>query len=1486
MNKRLLLLLAVFISSLGFSQLPEVDWLFPYGDVSARQLALDSDRNIYMSGAFSGTVDVDPGPAVVPLISNGSQDGFLTKFDSLGNFIWAKQFGGTASDNLNSVVINESDEIFLFGGFSGTVDLDPGAGQYLLSPTDDGSYSTGFIVKLTPNGDFVAARKLATGARIVLDQQKNVILYGVFNGTIDFDPAPAGIHNITAVPSYNNIYNHYIVKLDSILDFKWARSFQSKRYDNLDRLRVDSVGNIYVVGNFHESLDFDLGPGSYNLQSSYLPPTIANFADVFMAKYDPDANLIWAKRIGNEFHDYPSDFILDEQANLYISGTFADAVAGPVDFDPNSGTYLLSSNAGNGQHFHAKYTSNGEIVWANNTYANPDLLSMDNKGNLFVAGRIGSLSLPSDSVDMDPGVDIFKLKSSGGFDAYLALFDKFGDFKYAKKIGGAAEENVQCLINDDLGSIYLTGAFTSGQTNLGDEQNPINYTSQAGLNRYFFKLNPLTGIMGKVFRDTNQNCIADFNESGMGNVTLTIQPGNIQVTTNSIGNWFVDSLPLGNYSISITPPNNYNSNCFITQNFTIQDTTILQNGPDFGLTADYGFIEGIVFNDLNGDCVKNVNEPVLANRSVVIQPGNQTMQTNAAGYYKSDTLALGNYTIAVDTNANWSATCVNPLTVNPLPEGSTIVPVNLGLRAKFGFIEGYIFNDLNGNCIKNAGESGLPNRLAVIQPGNQIVQTTATGFYRSDTLPVGNYTITADTSNYWESSCLNPIQTVCLPWGSPIIPSNIGLASLILCNVPEVSVFAPTLRPCTTDNQILVRAKNLASANSPLTNAYVILEINSLITITSANMPYTYIGNNEYQVNLGTLDPAEEVDIYFNASVSCQAIIGTTVCFNATLYPIDSCTYDTLPAPTPPDFDPCNMEWDHSSLSVETWCQNDSIYFSITNNGIPGQGDMACFSPVRIYVDGAYLFLDSVQLEGGETHIIAFSADGRTWRLEVDQHPLHPGNSNPNATIEACGDPGNWTPDLVNELPHDDEDHFVDIDCRVISGPFDPNEKIGYPTGVGVDNVISPNGAIDYVINFQNIGIDTAFTVVIRDTLDLDLDIFSVQSGVSSHPYTFVMHGPRVLEWTFANISLPDSIINEPASHGFVTFTVNQNQGLVNGTTIHNTAEIYFDFNQGIVTNTATHVIQENVQLQAWTEQKTMDVNVCGNVPFTFNDIVYSNSGTYYQLLQGNPDTLLKINFHQNQSSNAAIAPSVCSSYTAPDNQVYTTSGSYIAIIPNAHGCDSVISIDLTVLQPSSATVTETACSSYTAPDNQVYTSSGTYSAVVPNAEGCDSTITIHLTVVSLNNAVTDNSPVLHANEDNVQYQWLDCSNAYAMIAGETAQDFTAAMNGLYAVEISANSCVDTSDCILISGLETSQLSEHFMKLYPNPANGYFTVEFGLFVVNANLFVEDNAGRIVYSQTTITGDKVNIKLQEATGMYYVVLKLASGEIQRHKLMLE
>jgi len=225
--------------------------------------------------------------------------------------------------------------------------------------------------------------------------------------------------------------------------------------------------------------------------------------------------------------------------------------------------------------------------------------------------------------------------------------------------------------------------------------------------------------------------------------------------------------------------------------------------------------------------------------------------------------------------------------------------------------------------------------------------------------------------------------------------------------------------------------------------------------------------------------------------------------------------------------------------------------------------------------------------------------------------------------------------------------------------------------------------------------------------------------------------------------------------------------------------------------------------------------------------IVYTTSGTKTAVIDNNAgcDSTITINLTVNQNSAESITESVCESYTAPDGIVYTTSGVKTAVIENAIGCDSTITINLTVNQSSSGSIAESACKSYTAPDGVVYSTSGIKTAVIENVAGCDSTITIDLTINTVNTFVQINGVTLTADVSGATYQWLDCLNSFALLAGEIDQSFLATVNGEYAVEISQNNCVDTSSCYPVVTVNISENSSSEIKTYPNPFSDELTIE-------------------------------------------------------------
>ena len=140
--------------------------------------------------------------------------------------------------------------------------------------------------------------------------------------------------------------------------------------------------------------------------------------------------------------------------------------------------------------------------------------------------------------------------------------------------------------------------------------------------------------------------------------------------------------------------------------------------------------------------------------------------------------------------------------------------------------------------------------------------------------------------------------------------------------------------------------------------------------------------------------------------------------------------------------------------------------------------------------------------------------------------------------------------------------------CFTVVGSFDPNEKEVYPAG----NIDTATHRLTYTIYFQNTGTAEAQHIYLTDTLDSNIDAGSFQLLAYSHQPMVQLKGNN-LRFNFPNINLPDSNTNEPLSHGYVQYKIKLKDNLPVGTTINNTAFIYFDFNAPVVTNTTSNTI-------------------------------------------------------------------------------------------------------------------------------------------------------------------------------------------------------------------------------------------------------------------------------------------------------------------------
>ncbi len=163
--------------------------------------------------------------------------------------------------------------------------------------------------------------------------------------------------------------------------------------------------------------------------------------------------------------------------------------------------------------------------------------------------------------------------------------------------------------------------------------------------------------------------------------------------------------------------------------------------------------------------------------------------------------------------------------------------------------------------------------------------------------------------------------------------------------------------------------------------------------------------------------------------------------------------------------------------------------------------------------------------------------------------------------------------------------------CFKVLSSYDPNEKEAYPSG-NTDTAVTQ--WITYTLHFQNTGTDTAKNVFIRDTLDDYLDPSTFTLLASSHK-NVTQVGYRIVQFTFPDIKLPDSVVNEPASHGYVQYRVKLKPNLPQGTTVKNSASIYFDHNKPIVTNTTVNTLTKNVATGNTDPQEGLEVKIYPN---------------------------------------------------------------------------------------------------------------------------------------------------------------------------------------------------------------------------------------------------------------------------------------------------
>ena len=536
------------------------------------------------------------------------------------------------------------------------------------------------------------------GMAITIANDGNILTTGSFSGTVDFDPGP-GVNNVSSIANTDM----YLLKTDTAGNLLWVKTISGI---GPEIIKTDHSGNIYLTGQFLGTVDFDPGPGIFNLSSGAV-------VDAFMLKLTSTGNFVWAFKIGADQQDYITSFDIDTNDNIYCTGSFGAT----VDFDPGAGVYNLNS-AGQGDIFILKVDSNRIFQWVKKFgNSGPDQgtsICVDHSGNLLTTGFFRS------NVDFDPNAAYYPLLALGLYDVFILKLDAAGNFIWAKRTGGSGSDLGYGITCDLSNNVLITGA-ASGL---------IDCNPGAGV----FNLNTYGCFVSKL--DSNGNFIWAKATGGPAKLTAYSidqdNAGNIYLGGNLYGTTDADPGPAV-YNIT---KSNYEAGFIIK--LDVNGNFVWASGMDYicaiALNGSVMYRTGRFSNttDLNpGSGINNVTSNGVTD--IFIDKFNYCGANYDVNYSACDTFSLfGNtYSSSYDT-------VIQFLDVNGCDSNQnnhiTIYPTQIFVSDTA--CDSYTYNAQTYN------QSGIYTQNTINGPGCQVTITLNLIIHHADTL------------HYWQQSCV------------------------------------------------------------------------------------------------------------------------------------------------------------------------------------------------------------------------------------------------------------------------------------------------------------------------------------------------------------------------------------------------------------------------------------------------------------------------------------------------------------------------------------------------------------------------------------------------------------------------------------------------------------------------------------------------------------------------------------------------------------
>jgi hypothetical protein len=427
-------------------------------NIKVNSLAWDREDGLLLGGNYWGPCDFDNRPGFTAMRYSGLGGNFYAaRYDTTMVLQWVSAWENSQYAHAKHIQALPGGGVVATGGFEGSADLDPGAGNTTISKPN----FPGIVVcQYGPGGAFqwASTTEERSGGnedarQIAHDPQGNIGVLGTFNRELDLDPGTG-----TQLIHPEGIDDIYVQKMDAQGGFLWGGNLHSIGGIVDERLFFDAQGNMVIIAEFSDSIDMDWGPGNTWFHAPASGPA-GRYRNAFViGKYDPDGNLIMASAFGYGRIDI-DDADIDPDGRVYLTGTVIDT----IDLDPGPGQYWITPVFPQRKDFLLCLDLSGHLAWAHtfpgNFYGDKNRLEVSANGMLFWGTRL------FDIIDLDP--DPVKVLMADSLAHYaISRYDWDGNFimAYQQKTertnpGGL---DIYALDSDSQGNLYATGTSTAG----------------------------------------------------------------------------------------------------------------------------------------------------------------------------------------------------------------------------------------------------------------------------------------------------------------------------------------------------------------------------------------------------------------------------------------------------------------------------------------------------------------------------------------------------------------------------------------------------------------------------------------------------------------------------------------------------------------------------------------------------------------------------------------------------------------------------------------------------------------------------------------------------------------------------------------------------------------------------------------------------------------------------------------------------------------